>query len=152
ARVFTKEPKIVEDLDQYYRYNAACSALCASADRGAQGGSISNVEQTRLRVQALHWLWEDLQARAARLEHDPTWAIQLQTDIDLWKNDADLIAIRDEKEIAKLNADERNMVKRLWVGVDTLEKKAKQRYSRTNLTGFLNRSNRDRIHRIKFSR
>src|SRR5262249_31018404 len=47
---------------------------------------------------------------------------------------------------------ERQTIDRLWSDVDSLEKRTKESYSRTKQTGFLNRANRERTHRVKFAK
>src|SRR5262249_28194110 len=53
ARAFAADPKSAEDLRPSHRYNAACAA--AQAATGAEAGTRSAPDRTRLRRQALAW-------------------------------------------------------------------------------------------------
>jgi len=87
------------------RYNGACSAALAAAGQGEDAADLDPQQRSKLRAQALAWLRLELHPKAAtdNLKHA--------------LGDEDLDSIRDEKELAKLPAAEREAFAALWRGV-----------------------------------
>ena len=101
AEAFVEDPALAEDLAKGSRYNAACSALRAAADGGA--------DAAELRGLALAWLRAELAAR----EKAPS---ELAAMLDQWKRDRDLASVRDR--IADLPESEREAWRGFWAAVD----------------------------------
>jgi serine/threonine-protein kinase len=125
AKAFIAEPKWAEDLIRGHRYKAACVAALAGVGKGFGAEKLQAKEKTSLRQQALAWLQADLAARARLLEKNPLSAVKIQNDMKHWQTDSDLAGVRDEKEIAKLPAEERAAWQKLWREVEALGKKAR---------------------------
>jgi serine/threonine-protein kinase len=91
----------------HHRYHAACcaSALAASTD--------AVEERVRLSAQAATWLGESL--TAMRAESQDVAVRTEQADLlDEWTRDPDLVAIRESKNLARLEAEERKRCQELW--------------------------------------
>jgi serine/threonine-protein kinase len=125
AAAFTADPKLADDLRADHRYNAACDAALAAADRGAEAAKLDDKEKARLRKQALDWLRADLALRSKQLESgQPAEHTAAQQALRHWQQDSDLAGLRDAAALAKLSAEERAPCKRLWSEVAALLKKA----------------------------
>ena len=59
------------------------------------------------------------------LEKNTIEAVPLYDTMRQWQRDADLAGLRDEKDIAKLPADERAALTKFWAEVDRLAKQAR---------------------------
>jgi hypothetical protein len=101
AEAFAEDATLAEDLAEFHRYNAACSAALAAAAGGA--------DAAEWRGRALEWLRADLAARekaatglAAALEHQ--------------KTDSDFASVRDR--LGDLPESEREAWRGLWAAVD----------------------------------
>jgi tetratricopeptide (TPR) repeat protein len=148
AKVFSAEPKTAEDLEIGHRYNAACVAALAAAGKGTDANKLDLQQQNRLRKQASDWLQADLAARAKLLEKDP---VKVFDDMKHWQQDADLTALRDEKELAKLPAQERAALAKFWGEVERLAKQARASYTQTDHKGHLGTKERERFHPIQMT-
>ena len=109
------------DRQTQHAYNAACSAVLAASGK-AKGdpppdesteSSCGGKPVSGLNAELSEWESVDA-AGPAQLR------AQLTPTLTHWKSDADLAGIRDESELAKLSADERGTLKRLWAAVDEL--------------------------------
>jgi tetratricopeptide (TPR) repeat protein len=118
AHAFAVDPKSAEDLNQGYRYKAACGAALASAGAGVGAEKLDAAARTRLRRKACGWLQADLAARAREMEK--TFAGPIVTQLREWRDDADLASVRDGPELAKLPMEERAAWSRLWSEVARL--------------------------------
>ncbi|MFM9969590.1 MAG: tetratricopeptide repeat protein [Burkholderiales bacterium] len=145
-RAFLTDPGTADQLEKSYRYNAACCAALAAMGKGRDADKPNAKEQTRLRKQAHDWLQADLTAHARLLKNDPA---QLHLKMQHWQRDADLAGLRDEKELAKLPAGERDRLKKLWDEVNRLAKEAGSSYTQTEYKGQLGAKERERSHPIK---
>ena len=107
------------------RYNAACSAALAAADKGIDRPRLDESAKTRWRHQALEWLKVDLVHWVKKTKNgDPeAKALTLET-LQRWKSDRDLAGVRDEPELAKLPEPERKEWRAFWSEVATLLKTA----------------------------
>jgi hypothetical protein len=121
ADAFAADPKQADDLQQAYRYNAACFAALAAAGKGEDASQLDDKERARLRSQARDWLRADLAARTTQVNSLFPWvrddAIKA---VRHWREDSDLAGVRDADAIEKLPADERDAWKELWADVDRL--------------------------------
>src|SRR5262249_1279068 len=68
AHVLTADPKLADDLQGGYRYDAAGAAALAGCGQGTDAGQLDEKERIRWRKQAVEWLRADLAAYAKRLE------------------------------------------------------------------------------------
>ncbi len=125
AAAFAADPKLVDDLNAYHRYNAACFAALAVACRGEDAAGIDDAERTRLRRQALDWLRADLAGQARRLDSADRAAAQQA--LLHWQEDTDLASLRDAEALAKLPEAERADWQALWAEVESLLKRAQER-------------------------
>jgi serine/threonine-protein kinase len=125
AEAFAHNPKLAEDVTKPHRYNAACSAALASCGKGEDAAKLDDQERARLRQQALDWLRADL-AAWTKLADDAKQHDGIRRTLAHWQQDADLAGIRDEKELAKLHADEREACQKLWADVAELLKKVQE--------------------------
>jgi tetratricopeptide (TPR) repeat protein len=124
AAAFAADPKRADDLDAYYRYSAACSAVRAAAGEGCDAPR-AEAGKARLRGQALAWLQADLALWGKRLatgkEDDRT---KVRNEMRFRQQDADLADVRGEKPRAALPEAERREWTRLWADVAALLKQA----------------------------
>ena len=134
SRVFAVDPKLADNVMTGHRMNAARCAALAAAGKGID---IDIQEKTRLRKQALVWLRADLAAQANLLEKTPQVSAQIQAEMRAWQQDADLAGLRDEQELVKLPAGERDTLKNFWDDVDRLAKEARSKQTQTEHKGQL---------------
>jgi tetratricopeptide (TPR) repeat protein len=130
ARLFSEameaDPKLGDDRQTQHRYNGACSAALAGCSQGKDDPAPVEAAKVKLRKQALDWLKAELAVWFKLVESGPPQAKAFIVQIlNHWKNDADLVGIRDEKELAKLPDSERDAFTRLWAEVDALLAKAR---------------------------
>jgi tetratricopeptide (TPR) repeat protein/tRNA A-37 threonylcarbamoyl transferase component Bud32 len=103
ADAFAAQPKLTPDRKAFYRYDAACAAVLASAGKGEGASKLENKEQSRLRQQALAWLHENLKLYTGQIEDlDMKKRADLQKTLQHWQKDADLESVRGAKALAQL--------------------------------------------------
>jgi hypothetical protein len=118
AEGFAAEPKLAENLNAHYRYNAACAAALAGCGQGDDAAKLDEKERTRLRKQALAWLRADLTACGRILEKHPEQArAAVQQWLRHWQQDADFAGVRGDG-LAKLAEAERLAWQQLWADVE----------------------------------
>ena len=125
ARLFgealANDPKLAEDRQAQHRYNAACAAAWLHRAKAKMTAPPDDAAKSKLRQQAAGWLRAELAAWAKVVETGPTeMKATIKPTLEQWKADADLAAIRDEKELTKLSEKERVAFKQLWNDVDQL--------------------------------
>jgi tetratricopeptide (TPR) repeat protein len=121
---FSAEPKLANDLNAQHRYNAACAAALAAANKGVDASKLDAQERARLRQQALDWLRADLTAYTRLVERGNQNIRQaVQQRLAHWQEDPDLAAVRDAKPLAALPEKERVAWQQLWADVAALCKK-----------------------------
>ena len=118
AEAFAEDPKLADDMQKLYRYNAACYAALAGCGKGKNDDQHDEADKAKQRGQALEWLRKDLAhwtklAGSARPEN---WALAKQR-LQLWQKDADLAGLRGEA-IADLPQAEQAEWRRLWQEVE----------------------------------
>jgi eukaryotic-like serine/threonine-protein kinase len=100
------------------RFEAACCAALAAAEKGASGEKLADAEQVRCRKLALEWLRADFTARKNQLSparsNDPAVVI---TPLDQWPRDPRLTSIRDPKALEQLPVEEQDECRKLWAEV-----------------------------------
>jgi hypothetical protein len=119
------DPKLADDRQAQYRYNAACAAVLAAASMNttAEGeGKMSDAERAVLRQKALILLQTELDTWSKLLETENEEQRQrVAKTLHHWRDtDSDLSSVRDEAELAKLPESERVEWKALWKRVDEL--------------------------------
>jgi serine/threonine-protein kinase len=113
---FTARPELADDLGSGYRYSAARAAARAAADMGTDEARLGELERASLRSQALDWLRADL-ALGTRLLNEGKG---LGWSLDTSQTEPDLVSVRDQAELAKLPAAEREQWQHLWADVAAL--------------------------------
>jgi serine/threonine protein kinase/Flp pilus assembly protein TadD len=124
AEAFDAEPKLANDLRHPHRYNAACSAALAGCGQGMDSAQLGDVEQSRLRRQALSWLRADLAAwdQLVAKVPDKSRAV-VQQALRHWQQDSDFAGVRGDG-LARLPEAERQPWRQLWTDVEKTLKKA----------------------------
>jgi tetratricopeptide (TPR) repeat protein len=120
AEAFAAQPKPADDLQTQDRYNAACAAALAAAGQGVDADKLGDGERARLRRQALEWLTVDLAAWEKRMNDQPQERARVQQTLRHWKEDRDLVGIRETDALAQLPPGERDACRKLWADVDVL--------------------------------
>jgi len=124
AEAFDLDSKLANDMQQQFRYHAACSAALAGTGQGEDVPKPDEKERARLRQQALDWLRADLAAWTRELDTgSPMIRETILKSVGYWKADADL-PIRDKEALAKLPESEQEAFRKLWADVDALLKRA----------------------------
>jgi tetratricopeptide (TPR) repeat protein len=119
---FAEQPKLADDLQGQFRYNAARSAALAGCGQGKDADQSDDKERVRLRGQTLEWLRADLAACRRLLEKEPDKAGPLVRDrMRHWQQDKDFAGVRDPGALTKLPEAEHQQWQKLWADVaDTL--------------------------------
>jgi serine/threonine-protein kinase len=151
AAAFAAEPRWAEALDRGHRYNAAFAAALAAADQGIGAGQRTEKDKARLRSQARAWLQADLAARARLLDQQPLEAFTTHFHMQHWQGDPDLAGVRDEKELARLPAEERASWTKLWAEVAALRQQARARYVETVHQGQLDPKQREQPYPLRMT-
>src|SRR5262249_54986263 len=99
---FNALPKLAEDLSNQYRYSAACSSALAGCGQGKDAAKLGAKERTRLRQQALAWLRADLAAYDKLANGQPKERPLVQERLAYWKQDSNLINVRELAALASL--------------------------------------------------
>jgi tetratricopeptide (TPR) repeat protein len=121
AQAFQADSKLAEDMKAWSRYNAACAAVLASADKGNSQAPPDEKEKARLRKQGLDWLKADLSHWIKQADSGkPEAKALVRQRLQHWKADSDLVGIRDETALQALPEDERKAFRALWGEVDAL--------------------------------
>jgi tetratricopeptide (TPR) repeat protein len=125
ADAIRADPKLADDPQNGYRYNAAYFAALAAAGRGEDAAALDDKEQARLRTQALDWLRADLDAwRRRALDGNPRDRADAAATLRHWQHDPDLTPVRHPWSLLRLPADDRRHWQKLWADVDALLRKA----------------------------
>jgi tetratricopeptide (TPR) repeat protein len=124
SAAFAAQPKLADDLQTQDRYNAACAAALAAAGQGADADKLGDAERARLRRQALEWLTVDLGAWEKRMKDQPQERARVQQTLRHWKEDSDLVGIRETEALAQLPPAEREAWRKLWAAVEALLQRA----------------------------
>jgi tetratricopeptide (TPR) repeat protein len=122
AAAFAERPRLADDLQQQFRYNAACAAALAAAGQGADAVTVPDKARPSLRKQALEWLRADL-AAWGKLADNPKARPAVQQTLTRWQHDPDLASVRDPAALERLPEPERAAWHKLWGEVDSLLRK-----------------------------
>jgi tetratricopeptide (TPR) repeat protein len=124
ADAFAADPKLADaPLFLPHRYHAARCAALAAAGKGEDAAKLEDVEQARLRGQALAWLRADLRVWATLVEKGtPQLRAVTAKRLRHWQTDPDLAGMRDAAALGGLPQTERADWQRLWANVAALLK------------------------------
>jgi serine/threonine-protein kinase len=128
ADIFAADAKLADDLKAQHRYNAACGAALAAAGQGTEAARLDEKERASLRGQALEWLRADL-LLYAKLEEkgQPADRKLIAARMQHWRQDADLVGLRDPDAVAKLPAEEQEACRKLWDEVEAVLRKTESK-------------------------
>ena len=113
------DPKLADNRGLQHRYNAACYATLAGSGTGIDDPSPDEAARARLREQALGWLkaeltvWSKL-AKSGNAREKPF----VELTLTHWKQDPDLVGVRDTAQLARLPEAERKEWRLLWADVE----------------------------------
>jgi serine/threonine-protein kinase len=120
AEAFHADPTLTDERQAQYRYSAACAAALAGCGQGEDNPPPDAYARAKLRGQALAWLNSELAAWSKMVDAgNPNGRAAVRQVLEHWKGDPDLAGLRDEAELAKLPADERQAWRALWKGVES---------------------------------
>jgi hypothetical protein len=126
AEAFAVDPKLLDDWQQAYAYNATCLAVRAAQGDGVDA-PMDPAARSALRSQALGWLRGFLVLRQRQAASDkPADHQEAVRALDIWLDDADLVGVRDAEPLAKLPAAERAEWEKLWADVKATLAEAKK--------------------------
>jgi tetratricopeptide (TPR) repeat protein/tRNA A-37 threonylcarbamoyl transferase component Bud32 len=172
---FAAQPGLAEDPTKGYRGQAAGAAALAATGQGWDAGQLKAKAKAQLRRQALDWLCADrvLLSRVVTSYRDgspasgqkpvsplenlsgsprelrPADLLRACDQLRRWQTDPDLASLRDEKELAKLPAEEQKACRQLWADVRALEKQARGCFSERQLTGSLTAPQKEQAQAVK---
>ena len=93
----------------------------AGCGKGKDDPSPDDSAKIKLRKQALNWLTAELKAwKLVAMTVGPGNKELVAKTLAHWKQDADFVGIRDDKELGKLSDEEHAAFKQLWNDVDAL--------------------------------
>ncbi len=122
AELFSADPKLGDRIltgSSTYRYDAVCAAALVAGGQGDDVADLKESDRAKWRKQALEWLRDDLKFHNARVEADPqTLRGSMNSQLNHWRRDIDLVAIRAEADVAKMPESERQLARQLWAEVD----------------------------------
>ena len=128
AEALEANPRLGDNPQAGHRYSAACAAALAGCGKGKDDPPPDDASRVKLRRHALGWLEAELDAWSKILESGPPQARQsAASTLKHWKEDPDLVGIRDEDSLAKLPDQERAVFEQLWKEVDGLLAKVEGR-------------------------
>ncbi len=117
------DPKIAADLQNQYRYDAACWAALAASGKGEDAHNLAREKAAELSEQARQWLCDDLSAyRQSTPKADSQVRQMIAQRLRHWQQDTDLAGIRDKDRLALVPAPERQKSVKLWKDVAQLLK------------------------------
>jgi tetratricopeptide (TPR) repeat protein len=119
AGAFAADQKLADDVLGSHRYNAACYAALAAAGKDAERTTVGVEEWGHLTDRALRWLRADLAAWTARSKDRGAWP-QVCAKMTHWKQDPDLVGVRDPAWLAAMPDSDRKRWEQLWADVDAV--------------------------------
>ena len=104
------------------RYGAACSAALAVAGKGE--AVLGSEMRAVIVAQALAWLGDDLENLNTAIASGEMEPAAARARLEHWKQDSDLISVREAEALEVLEADQRAACEALWRAVDELQANA----------------------------
>jgi hypothetical protein len=124
GQAFESRTGLADSLQADQRHPAASAAALAGCGKGKDDPP-DGAARARWREKAREWLRAELAAWEKLLMSDsPQTRDQLKKTLAHWKEERDLVGLREEAELAKLPDAERRACQVLWTDVDMLLKKA----------------------------
>jgi tetratricopeptide (TPR) repeat protein len=165
ADAFAHKPELIGPL----RYTAACCAALAGTGRGEDAAPLTDQARAKLRQQALDWLQADLSSLRRLVTTSPekqpvsplqklagqgsnTRAVEILGALNRladWQRAPDLAGVRDDKELARLPAEEQKAWRALWAEVAALHKQASAHFLETQHPGRLTDQQHDKMHDVQ---
>jgi serine/threonine-protein kinase len=125
SEALARDPKLLTDRQAGHAYRAAVAAALGGVGLGKDEPPPDDAAKARLRRQALEGLKVELATGTKLLETgSPQTRKDLAQDLTRWKQDRDLVGIRDPEALARLPEAERKEWHALWSEVDSLLKRA----------------------------
>jgi hypothetical protein len=127
GKVLQADPKLGDDREAQYRFQAARVAVLAAASPGPDEPPLDDATKAKLRRQALDWLTAELKAWGKLVDHRPSHnRLFIVQAMSSWQQDRDLAGIRDDSALAKLPAEEQKAFAQLWTDVAALAQEAEE--------------------------
>ena len=124
AEALESDPTLAESRQNQHPYNAACAAALAAAGPSADDPPPDDDAKADLRRRALGWLRAELAAWSKVLDSDdPQARAAVAPTLQHWRQDSDLVGVRDPEALAALPDDEGADWRGLWDVVAMLIKK-----------------------------
>ncbi len=121
AEATVAQPELAEDRQARHRYNAACAAALAASETGQNPAELNEKSQLKLRNEAYDWLLAAFETWSKFLETStPPQRAAIGQILEHWKQDSDLLSVRDPAALASIPEGEREKWKSLWARVDEL--------------------------------
>jgi serine/threonine protein kinase/lipoprotein NlpI len=131
AEAFAADPKLADDWQAGYRYNAACCAALAAAGQGEDPPGrtkLDGTEKARLRKQAIDWLRAELTVWTNIIDSGSAAdRAKMKVQLKHLPEDSDLAGIRDAAALVKMPAEERAACEKLWSDVESLLKRGDEK-------------------------
>jgi serine/threonine-protein kinase len=162
AKALAAAPQPLSDKMVSHRYQAACSAALAAAGQGRDAANLEPAAKAKLRGYALSWIRAELEQMAGQLpaakekadsgqglgglqeEAAPRStskaaraALHVLDRLARWQTDTDLVAVRDEKALARLPREEQQAWHKLWADVRALSRRTESLFLTTTKAGSL---------------
>jgi hypothetical protein len=125
AEALEADPKLGDDRQASHRYNAACAAALAASGQTKDEPAPDAAAKAKLRRQSHAWLKAEQAAWGKLLESGPPQARAcIARFMNHWKEDNDLVGVRQAEALAKLPEAEQKEWQALWAEVEALLKRA----------------------------
>jgi tetratricopeptide (TPR) repeat protein len=126
------DPKLGDDRESQYRYQAARAAVVAATAPDRDEPPQGDAAKAMLRGQALDWLTAELASWSMVLESAlPQNRLLIVPVLTTWQNNHDLAGVRDVAALARLPAEEQKAFAQLWTEVAALSKQAEESATNT---------------------
>jgi len=119
TNAFADNPKLVNDLDNVHRYNAACCAALAGCGKGVDAPDDVDA-RLALRHQSLEWLRADLTSLTSLARSNPAARQFVAQQMGHWLVDTDLMGVRPGPDRIKMSTKEQGEWDALWMDVRAL--------------------------------
>jgi hypothetical protein len=128
AEALETDPNLAADRQAQHPYNAACAAALAASGEDIADPPPDQAAKLKLRQQAHGWLRSELAAWSKLVESGPPQAkaFVVQT-LGHWRNDADLVSVREAEALEVLPEAERVAWQALWAEVGSQLERAREK-------------------------